>query len=611
MGAVAGKSRIVDVVYWASIVGIPTSAIAGVVGAVVLGQTNLAILGIYLAVPMVLAPLVVGLVRTNGRRVRLYELDWRIPSTLFHLSVGALVLLLATTSIRPLSFYAGALVTYALVFVLVATSPTDRAGRAICLYHASVAVMLVIFSVTLNYELFVGRTDLTAHLSFASSIVETGRTRILSPAYEPFLLWHAFTAGTYHLLGEQVSLHTTTYLLGGLTFGAGVPTMYALTRRLYPNDRAALFSSLMMICFPLYIFYGMYSIPRSVTSFLFLLLLLTLAIRPASRITLVSLALVFAIVIYHPVSIPFVMSILVVSYAIERAIGTQDRERIVDEFVLSVTVLITVVYWLYRADYIASRLISTAVGMFTGPAPSTTPEGVVTSPWVEVANYLPYSFLLFFTLLGILFWYRDERSSAPAYAAVSVLTLALVPLVLPGPTLLLDSLAGVNVARFGHYGFMFIALTAGVGVFELLRRGGVAAFLVLLVLTSGLAFTAVSNDFVASDNPVVERPFYTFYLSETERTSFSAIDDAHDGQIGADRVTCRYLSELHQSNCEMIFAEEGAEMLEPYEGVLIRDGEREKRPLQFSQYVGDEDFPSDSLAERNTVYDSGDVSFHA
>ena len=52
-------------------------------------------------------------------------------------------------------------------------------------------------------------------------------------------------------------------------------------------------------------------------------------------------------------------------------------------------------------------------------------------------------------------------------------------------------------------------------------------------------------------------------------------------------------------------------MLEPYEGVLIRDGEREKRPLQFSQYVADEELPSDSLAERNTVYDSGEVSFHA
>lgn len=608
MGVAIRELGVAGLLYRGSLVGLPAVAVAGVAGSWWLGQRNLAVLGLYLAVPMVAAPVVVGLARSPGRASLASDLDWRIPSILFHLSVSALVGLVVVSEVRPIGFYAGVAFVYALVFVFIVTAPAGKLGRAICLYHGSVAVLLVIFSVTLNYELFVGRTDLTGHLAFTNAIIETGRTRILSETYEPFLLWHVLVAGTYRLFGGWVSPHTTTFLLGGLTFGAGVPAIYALTRRLYPDDRAALLSTLMLGCFPLYLFYGMYSIPRSVTSILFLVLLVVLTLPPTGRTRAVSLLLVASIVIYHPVSIPFVMVILAALFVVERILGT--RTRIADGFVLGATILITAVYWLYRADFLTSRVLSTAHGMFTGPSPSTAPSGVVTDPWLEVANYLPYSFLLFFALVGILFWYRDGRSAAAPYAAVGAVTLGLVPLVLPGPTLLLDSLAGVNVGRFGHYGYMFVAVTAGVGAAELLRRGGLAVVLVLLVLTSGLAFTAVSNDFVASDNPVVERPFYTFYLSENERQAFATIETVHDGQVGSDRPTCRYLSELHGAHCETILAEAGEEMFAPHDGVIVRDGEREKRPLQFSQYVFDEEFPTADLASRNTVYDSGDVSFH-
>lgn len=602
-------------IYKLSLVAFPAAAIVGVLGTLLIGFSNLAILGLYLAAPLLLASAVVWRSPVHSPAsnnvdfydIDLQEIDWRLLSITFHFVVCLLVVLVVSTDVRPIAFYGGVALLYTLTF-LFAVSARGPVERTLCLYHATVAVMLVIFSVTLNYELFVGRTDLTAHISFTLAIIETGRFPVGVPTYEPFLLWHVLTAGAYDVTGGWLRPSTTMFVLGGLLYGVGVPAMYGFARRLYPNVRVATLSAVMMICFPLYIFYGMYSIPRSTTSILFLILLLSLVIRPTASTRILTLLLVTGIVVYHPVSIPFVLIILTMLFVVERILDARDP--IVDKFTLISAVTVTTIYWLFRADFLVSRLVGTIVVVLTYPSPETTPTGVEMQPWVEAANYVPYSFLLFFLLVGFLFWYRNGHASIGAFGPFALVAVALVPLVFPGPTLLLDELAGVNVGRFAHYSFMFVALTAGVGVFELLRRGGIRTFFVVLLLVSCLSFTAVSNDFVASDNPVVERPFYTYYFTEHERASFERIEEIHAHSIATDWPACRYLSELGTSECEAVAVDEGDGMFDEHDSVLIREHESEKRPLRFTRYVYADELDRTELTSRNKVHDSGAITLY-
>ncbi|MHC3436925.1 hypothetical protein ACYJ1Y_02235 [Natrialbaceae archaeon A-gly3] len=597
-----------EFLYASALLALPVAAVVGLVGTYALGLVNLSILGLYLAVPMLAVSVVawrLGPSRPQASFTAL-PLDWRMMSIAFHVVLSALALTLSASEIRPRAFFVGLAIMYLLCFLLVFERHDGGQGAVLSLYHIAVTLLVTVYSVTLHYDFFVGRTDLTAHISQTETIIETGQVVGLG-AYQSFPLWHVYTALSSQLFGGWVAPHTTLYLLCGVVFAASVPAMYSLSRRVYPDERAALLSALVMIAYPSYIFYGMYSVSRSVTSVLFLFVLLTLVSAPSIGMRAVSVLLVVSIVLYHPVSIPFVAVILVILYAVERVLGT--KTVIVDDFTLSVVALTTSVYWLYRAEYIVVRLVEAVVGTFFGPTEETTPTGVVVSPWAELANYASYSFLLFFVLLGVLLCFQTGRRRGEAVASLGLVTVIMLPLSLPGPTLLLDSLVGLNVERFGHYTYMFLAFSGGIGLSELVDRSGVRLFIALLVVLSLFSFTAVSNDFVATDNPVVERPFYTYYLTDLERHSFEAIDTAYGGQIGADRPACRYMTEIQRSDCDVITVEEGGGLAHTdHEGVLIRESEFEKRPLQFTEYV--EDLPREELHERNRVYDSGAVSFY-
>lgn len=605
-----------DRAYLVSIVALPLVAVAGVLGPSLVGMTNLSILGLYLAVPMVLAAAVLW--RFDGPRDRdplaAVAIDWRVLSVAFHVVVAVLVLSLTVYEVRPLSFHAGLAVLYALIFLLIWVPGFDAGRVPISLYHTAVAVTLAIFSVTLKYDFFVGNTDLTAHVSMIDSLVDPGAPALMD-LYEPFQLWHVYVAVTHQLFGGHLTTHRTTYLLGGLLFGAGVFASYGLARRVTSSERIALLTALFTISHPFYVFYGMYSIPRSVTSILFLTLLLTLVGRATTGTRLLGLAFVVAIVLYHPVSIPFVFVILSIVYVVERVVRSRptvaDRPVIVENVTMVTIGLVTLTYWLYSAETLVETIVGTLYASFFGPTSEPTPQGVVESPWVEVANYVPYSFFVFFVLLGALLWLRERPDGRTAFGVFGVSALLLVPLSVPGPTLLLDSLVGINVSRFGHYTFMFFALTGAAGAYRLLTRGGVKLFVVLLLLVSLFAFTAVSNDFVARDNPAVERPFYTYYLTEQERESYEHVDAMYAGQVETDRPTCRYMGEMMDADCLVVDAGAEEGLFAGAERILIRHGELEDRPLQFTAYVPADDVPHDELAARDRIYDSESVSLYA
>jgi len=598
--------------YRVALVGIPLAALVGLVAPIAVGQPHLAVLALYLAVPMLVATAIAWSLEDPGfgwyHSGRFNSLDWRFPITVVHVLVSALVILVAVTEVRPTLFYLGVGLIYTLIFVQIIFSDSRGKWRVVGIgYQLMLAYALVVFSVTLNYNLFVGRTDLTSHIASASAVVETGSGAGVSPTYEPFPLWHVYVAEVSLMTGGWLEVPTTMYVLSGLVFAVGIMAVYALAYRFIPNRTYALFAAFVTICFPLYLFYGMYSIPRSITSILFVLVLGTLTLPPSSAVRALTVSFIIGIVVYHPVSIPFVLVLIGGLAILERVVS--NRPPVIDGYTVLVAVGVTIIYWFFRADFLVNRLVGTVAVVFAGGAPEGGPAGVELDPLVEVANYVPYSFLVFFLLLGFLFWYRDRGSTWPPYAVFVLFTVGIIPIVFPGPTLLFDELVGVNVGRFAHYSYMFVALTGAYGLYELCRRGGVRMLLIVLVLVSCLSVTAVSNDFVASDNPLVERPFYTFYITDQEQTSFEQVAATDPELVAADRPSCRYLTELEATPCERVVVDEDP-LFEGHGTVLIREQEAAQRPLQFSQYVPFEDVVDTDLQRGSKTYDSGAVTIY-
>ncbi|WP_241431754.1 hypothetical protein [Natronorubrum bangense] len=508
-------------------------------------------------------------------------------------------------------------VVYALLFVLV-LSGTGPVHVALSLYHLCLTLLVSIFSVTLNYNYFIGREDLPPHHAMIQSIYETGTMPEAAEIYEQFALWHVYVGSTSSLSGQWLDSYTALMLLSGSIFAAGVPMVYALAMRLVSNERVALLSCLVLIAIPEYVFYGMYSISRSVTSVLFVALLVTLVASASPRMRLLRILFIGGIVVYHPVTIPFLAVLLGILYGAERMCS--GRPYVVDTFTVSIIGVVTAVYWFYRAEFFSSYFLTRLVEMGTelvygGASGEGAPSGIFEAPWREVANYTPYSFLVLFVLVGFLSWFLRDRERSGAFASFAVASVVMIPLLYPSPVLIVDALAGVHLTegRFAHYGFVFIALTGGYGLYALLSVGGKRGLLVLIVLLSCFSFVAVSNDFVSSDNPVVDRPFYTYYLTEQEERTFERVLEIHEGALGADHITCHYAENIHEAECNAFPVENETIVHAEFDGVVIREDEFEKRPVYTAEddaYVSAEKMAWDELAERNRVHDSGTVSYY-
>jgi hypothetical protein len=143
-----------------------------------------------------------------------------------------------------------------------------------------------------------------------------------------------------------------------------------------------------------------------------------------------------------------------------------------------------------------------------------------------------------------------------------------------------------------------------------------------------MAFLTVSNDFAASDHPLVKRPFYTFYLTEEETIALKSMSQITEGYLMSDYVSCRYLeNSAFADRVHNLEADPQKQEFLKRSGkdiFFIRKGELAKRPLKlftspmgqfmFDPFLGDtltyynNNLPIwDTMERYNTVYDSGAV----
>jgi len=128
-------------------------------------------------------------------------------------------------------------------------------------------------------------------------------------------------------------------------------------------------------------------------------------------------------------------------------------------------------------------------------------------------------------------------------------------------------------------------LTGAVGLKEIFPKILNKKFLLILIVFTVMVFLSLTNDFISSDNPLIKRPFYTYYITYQEEEAFLKIASIAKGYILSDYVTTRYLMNSKFDKKSHILEADSINMSiqrnNSNDVILIRSNELKKRPLKI------------------------------
>jgi hypothetical protein len=529
----------------------------------------------------------------------------------FAIDFAISVAILYIYEVRPMSYYI--LMTVLAFVLLLEILYAGRKGwwSLAILFQIAAYTLNLIWGVTLNYYLFIGRTDTMDHLWWAENLLSQGHVTSVFGLYQAFPLWHILCDSIYMIAGWQGQLSQVMFINSGLVYAIlGILCMYLLVRKITGDERLSLIATLFLSFNTTFQFYGMYSIPRSIAMVLFILLMILLVDYANKTKRWLAYLLSFSIVVYHTVTSLFIIVILALAYLIQKVFVKSKENPVVTLGFLAFFVCITAAYWAVNAANIIWTIYD-SLAMSSMGATGLQTGSVNTAPMSEVFNYIQYSIVILFVLVGAVLLLK-LRSTDVRLKIFALVSLVLIPIAYPGPLLLMNTLSSTaSIGRFEEYSFMFMVIISAAGFYLLYRKNSKLINIVIIVLFILMAFLSLTDDFVATDNPLLKRPFYTDYMQESEIYGLNNVANFTTGYVMTDYVGVRYLqsspyvAEMHimeiNDTAHQILTSSGNDV------VLIRDGELDVRPLLV--FTADYGYVSEPSWNTLDYYNKGDPAF--
>lgn len=554
----------------------------GLIIPVIYGMPNLSLLGSYLAVPILAGSIIYLKYYKHSVDDPYYinNIYFKIFLIFFILAFILSIFFLRAFDIRPRIYYIIISIMIMIVLCEIFLFNLKSSKIQIILAQISVLSLNIIWGVTLKYYFFIDRTDTLFHNWWLYNLIETGFVSDVFDVYKDFPLWHIINCILYLVLNIDVPTVRIMNICSGICYICLVLAIYILVLKINPDIRLALFCTLFISFYPDIVFNGMSSYSRTAVLPLMIILMYFLLDRKLNMAkNVMVLLLSFALIIYHTVSMPFILIILFLAQYNQYFYKSDKKMNILEKKYYLLIIVTTFAYYIFHAESLFHALIEAMVM----PSPlDIQPKVIYNQPYIELFNYLQYSFIIFFVILGALFQLRSDKNlKLKRFIFVGLI---LSSISFPGPALLISKLMGnFNIERFGDYAFAFIIIAAAAGFVELYIRLTNNKRALLLILFLFMTLLSVSNDFVASDNPLIKRPFYTFYITKEERDAFERIGSITIGDINSDYVTLRYFQSSNYSQKSNILEIYNYSEILRYNNsaiILFRSGEFKKRPLK-------------------------------
>ncbi|OPY27126.1 MAG: hypothetical protein A4E28_02146 [Methanocella sp. PtaU1.Bin125] len=610
------------------IYALPPVGLMGALLLLALGQYQFLILSIYMIVPVIVAPVLYIALSNRSETPRTAsggEEEFRMLLTGFLFCFAFSLTLLYAFEIRPLAYYVVIAAMATIVFVQISRCAITPGKTAVILLQIMAMSLNISWGITLKYFQFVGRTDMLPHTFYTESLIQLGHVTPVLYDYEPFPLWHIMNAGISMAAGAELPVYKVMAVTGALAFVLLPGIVYLIGAKLFGDDRTALTAALVVSFFPDIVLMGVSTIARVVAQVLMVFLLYMLIAGKGRARYLLIVPLTAGILLYHSISILFIILILFIIYCLQ-ILFVRKQERFVSLGYIAFATILTAGYWMLNANIMIQRLISNASAPST---PISLPQALVENvPWNELFNYLQYTPSLLLILVGAFLLMRPDLYGGRA-RVIGVAALSMSWLAFPGPVLLIGKLAeGLGIERVSEYTFPLLVLASAAGLAGLYSRTGKYGRTVVVALFAVWVLLAVSNDWVASDNPLVERPFYTYYFSGQEIAGMDRLVTHVTGVLQSDYVPNRYYeSSPYEPITTLIEVDTNNQTFvrRDAKGVLlIRNGEQAKRELRIgvlddSRYIHKPERGAfgyysrsqpvwDTLPAYNRVYDSGAIT---
>ena len=499
---------------------------------------------------------------------------------------------------------------------------------------------IIAYSVTLNYPMYFGGTDLLTLSDMINVFSHSGEllNSEYSESYSGFPLYFIYyTIAGWLCRFEPIQ---TLHIIAPMVFVIFTPFVYLISRTLFENERIALLCSLIYTVLPDFVYYSTYVAPRVMAYLAFLLYLYLIILRqkmPAKSkqciVYLLQTLVVLYIILVHQVSV--FQIVLLCLMAIVIGYIWFGKWYCLQELFLSTIIIIG--YWIYTSFGFMSTLITQRIQFSEDYGVSYVASGMGGSD--TTISYLfeniGTGILLFFILFGIFFLLSLKGKSpvskkdVPALVMISLVGLIMLLIYIPNPISL--SYFVMDVIRSDRFcllisPFYAILAVAGIlyisGCFKDKKVKSVIMTLITILCVTGIAVFSIGlTSDIVNDNQSRR------YFPDDEYSSFTYIETyvPYDSALSSDYFVWRYFSGKKETgNLKLDLPYYQISPMEIFEGVvgteytILRNNEFERYGLTISTTQKTETYTSNeqinryyfakALDMKNSIYSTRNIT---
>lgn len=466
--------------------------------------------------------------------------SWKVFSIFYMMAIVTLAL----SPVRSYLFFVliGILYTIPLVNVLL----NDDTNTGIILVQCVSLLLLTAFSLTLNYPLFFGYTDLLPHISMYKYTAINGAT--IPPSHPHgnngyFPLFHIFIA-QYAQIAGQIS-NTMYFVISGATFSLSPLLVYLLCKKLTNNSTILKLSPVVYSALPSVIYHSAYTVTRVFAVLGALLIFISLfTVWNTSRngYRLIYLLSVFYTLFVHHVSylqISFIIFVLILSGIL---VGVEWRMSISSTLILALPFC---VYWVFVSYSIFLRVLQ--FHLFRPD--SADVSGSVSAVTFHISEYINNYIFIIALMIGVYLSMRDENKRMQM---IGLFGLLLSTFMMYSPIHVLEFAELLRVDRLVLLLSPMAAILISYGLVKTISprwnkidtiRIGLLIFL-FVVFAASSATGGIFYD-TGADSPDVEWAQPPEHFIESELAAFEFVNHIPDNEtIASDWQSERYIVNL-------------------------------------------------------------------
>ena len=512
--------------------------VAGLLAPIAVGFPDLAIKGSYISIPLILVSIVYLFISQMEEQTRVETTVLLRGSVSLYLFIWSCATIVVVFFTRSVLYYSLIATCFTVIIWQIFHHEESKPLWIAVLIETAALFLNIVYTVTLNYHFYVGGTDPLAHVYIIKVLLDAGEITNAFNVYKSFPLHHLLVGSLNLVGGSHLPSRKWNVLFVGLVGVLGLIFIFLAVRRIIKDWRYAATATALLATNSYYIYYMTRAIPRSVMT-VFTVFILFVTLQSGRRWQLLTAFLIVALIMYHTVSVPFVVLIFG-ALLLSQLVFAHRRQATTTVQTIFFIGIGTVAYWVFNAEEIVLAVLSGFIGASVeapGGGASFDSINILKQLW----NNLQFVSTIFLAILGGLWSLREEELNWEATAVILTGT-ALISLTFPGSLGFIERLNALELRRWSEYTTPIVAIAASVGVVNLYDRLDSSQirtfFLAVLFITGGLS---VSNTLVTPENPTVEEPGHTPYLekSEIDATQFAAQNS--DGEVMADYVSYRYI----------------------------------------------------------------------